>query len=114
MYPPSREQFDSFLLSDVPTQRFLAFRLRHKLVAIMVADELDDGWSAVYSFLSLLSCPLFGGFMILRLIELSQQRTLPYVYLGYYIKDCGKMNYKLNFSPCQQYRDKKWAIIKAR
>ena len=53
MYPPSREQFDSFLLGDVPTQRFLAFRLRHKLVAIMVADELDDGWSAVYSFLSL-------------------------------------------------------------
>jgi arginyl-tRNA--protein-N-Asp/Glu arginylyltransferase len=84
------------------------------LVAIMVADELDDGWSAVYSFFEPdLAARSLGTFMILRLIELSQQRTLPYVYLGYYIKDCGKMNYKLNFSPCQQYRDKKWGVSQA-
>ena len=83
MYPPRREQFDSFLLGDIPTQRFLTFRLQHKLVAIMVADELDDGWSAVYSFFDPdLAARSLGTYMILRLIELSQQAALPYVYLG--------------------------------
>ena len=115
MYPPSREQFDSFLLGDIPTQRFLAFRLQHKLVAIMVADELDDGWSAVYSFFEPdLATRSLGTYMILRLIELSQQAALPYVYLGYYIKECSKMSYKLNFSPSQQYRHRKWEPIQSR
>jgi arginyl-tRNA--protein-N-Asp/Glu arginylyltransferase len=109
MYPPSRSQFESFLLAPAPTVRFISFRRGHKLLAVMVGDELDDGWSAVYSFFDPEEAgQSLGTYMILKLIEITARSDAGYVYLGYHIEDCNKMNYKLNFSPSEQLIDDRW------
>src|SRR5690606_41989845 len=50
MHPPSREQFSTFLVRDLPFSRFYEFRLAGRLVAIAVTDVLPNGLSAVYTF----------------------------------------------------------------
>ena len=53
MYPPSLDQFESFLcqghLRRADT-RFICFRLEQKLLAVAVVDLLPKGLSAIYTF----------------------------------------------------------------
>ena len=49
-----------------------------------------------------------GSFLILKLIEEEQKEKKKYLYLGYYIKECNKMSYKINFKPIQILKNKKW------
>lgn len=100
MYPPSREQFRSFLIEGRSCTRFIEFSLQQKVLGIAVVDELIDGLSAIYTFFD----PDFaerslGSYAVLWQIQEAQARQLPYVYLGYYIRQCQKMNYKTNFHP---------------
>ena len=48
MYPPSREQFNTFLVRDLPFSRFYEFRLDGRLLAVAVTDVLPNGLSAVH------------------------------------------------------------------
>jgi arginine-tRNA-protein transferase len=50
MYPPSRDQFSTFLVRDLPFSRFYEFRLDGRLLAVAVTDLLPNGLSAVYTF----------------------------------------------------------------
>ena len=50
MYPPSREQFDKFLVQSCTDSFFIEFWLDQKLIAVSTCDQLDDGISAVYTF----------------------------------------------------------------
>ncbi len=50
MYPPSRDQFNTFLVRDLPFSRFYEFRLEGRLLAVAVTDVLPNGLSAVYTF----------------------------------------------------------------
>ena len=52
-----------------------------------------------------------GTYMILDMIELSQQLKLPYLYLGYYVEQSPKMAYKTRFAPCQILKDGKWVTF---
>ena len=42
-----------------------------------------------------------GTFNILWSIEYCKQLDVPHLYLGYFIRDCRKMNYKIRFRPCE-------------
>ena len=42
-----------------------------------------------------------GTFTILQIFALAQKLGKPYVYLGYYVADCGSMVYKNRFRPCE-------------
>ena len=71
-----------------------------KLVAVALADIMDGGLSSVYCFydhdyehLSL------GKFSILAQISVAKQSKIPYIYLGYWIKDHFSMGYKENYKP---------------
>ena len=109
MFPPSRDQFSTFLVRDLPFSRFYEFRLESKLLAVAVTDLLPNGLSAVYTFYE----PAeerrsLGRFGILWQISESQRLGLEAVYLGYWIKNCKKMNYKKNFHPYQLLIDHQW------
>lgn len=109
MYPPSRQQYQSFLTSEWGVTRYLEMRADGKLLAVAVIDLLDQGISAVYTFFEPEeSSRSLGTFAVLAEIELAKQQGLAHVYLGYWIKNCRKMSYKTNFRPLEVFRYGHW------
>ncbi|MBO6658808.1 MAG: arginyltransferase [Pseudomonadales bacterium] len=109
MYPASRDQFQSFLVDGRPEARFYEFRDSDKLLAVAVADELNDGLSAIYTFFDPKEdARSLGVFAILWLIEHARELELDYLYLGYWIKQCQKMSYKMDYKPIELYVNNSW------
>lgn len=109
MYPPSREQFIDFLGEGIECTRYLEFRRGGTLVGCSVVDELNDGFSAIYTYFAPGEERLSPGTLaILCLVEEARQRGLPYVYLGYWIEGCRKMSYKDRFQPLEIYINQRW------
>lgn len=114
MYPPSREQFTSFLIEGAIDGFFLEMRLNDRLLALAIVDVLDDGLSAIYTlFEPAEERRSLGTLAVLWQIEEAQRRNLPYVYLGYWIRECRKMNYKTRFQPLQRLQRGRWTDILA-
>lgn len=114
MYPPSIEQFQSFLITDLAFARFYEFRLNGKLLAVAATDVLPTGLSAMYTFFD----PddkrrSLGRYAILWQIQESLRQGLPYLYLGYWIKACQKMNYKTQYQPLEGFIDQDWQALNA-
>lgn len=112
MYPPNREQFSTFLVRDLPFSRFYEFRLNGRLLAVAVTDVLPNGLSAVYTFYD----PdeehrSLGRYAILWQIAETARLGLHAVYLGYWIKNCRKMNYKTQYRPIELFVNQHWAIL---
>ncbi|WP_213878649.1 arginyltransferase [Pseudomonas sp. dw_358] len=112
MYPPSREQFTTFLVRDLPFSRFYEFRVASRLLAVAVTDLLPNGLSAVYTFYD----PAeerrsLGRFAILWQIGEAQRLGLQAVYLGYWIKNCKKMNYKTQYRPIELLINQRWVTL---
>jgi arginine-tRNA-protein transferase len=73
-----------------------------RLTGAMLTDRLTDGLSAVYSFYDAREeRRSLGTYMILALAERARAGGLPYVYLGYWIRDSRKMAYKARFRPLE-------------
>jgi len=110
MYPPSPEQYASFLLSDWGDTVFFEFRdVDNQLLAVSVCDILENGISAVYTFYDVTQPKRSLGVMaVLWLIEEAKNRSLSSVYLGYWIKECQKMNYKTDYRPLEMLIDDHW------
>lgn len=108
------EEYLGFIASGWDETSLIEFRdAREQLLAVAVIDMLTDGISAVYSFFEpTLKKRSLGVYVILWEITEAKELGLPYVYLGYWIKACGKMQYKSNFRPLEIYRGKKWSIYK--
>ncbi|WP_296268555.1 arginyltransferase [Pseudomonas sp. UBA6562] len=112
MFPPSREQFSTFLVRDLPFCCFYEFRLDERLLAIAVCDLLPNGLSAVYTFYE----PSeerrsLGRYAILWQIGETLRRGLEAVYLGYWIKNCKKMNYKTQYRPIELLINQRWVTL---
>jgi arginyl-tRNA--protein-N-Asp/Glu arginylyltransferase len=112
MYPPSREQFSTFLVRALPFSRFYEFRLHGQLLAVAVTDLLPNGLSAVYTFYE----PTeerrsLGRFAILWQIQEARRLNLEAVYLGYWIKNCQKMNYKTQYRPIELLINQRWVTL---
>ena len=89
--------------------RLLEFRLGERLMAVAVTDVTPGGLSAVYTFFDpALSARSPGTFAILCQIEAARGLGLPYLYLGYWIEDCRKMNYKTRFRPVEAWNGRCW------
>ena len=112
MYPADNAQYESFILDASDATRFFGFFQGERLLAVTVCDELADGLSAVYTFFEPNeSKRSLGTFAVLSLIELARSSGLPYTYLGYWVKGCGKMEYKLDFRPIELLREKRWVRL---
>jgi arginine-tRNA-protein transferase len=82
------------------------------LLAVALTDVLGDGLSMVYSFFEPdESARSLGTFMVLDHIERAQQMGLAYVYLGYWVRGSGKMDYKSRFLPQERLMAEGWARV---
>jgi len=73
-------------------------------MAVAVTDVVNSGLSAVYTYFD----PEFdkrslGTMAIIMQIEYAKKSNLDYVYLGYWIEECQKMNYKSFFKPQERF-----------
>ncbi len=106
---PSEKTYMGFINSDWSDSALLEFRIAEQLVAVAVTDFVSDGASAFYTFFdSKLSKRSLGTYAILQQLNLSQSYGLPYLYLGYWIKNCQKMVYKQNFSGLEAFVNQRW------
>lgn len=86
---------------------------QEKLIGVAVTDQIKSGLSAVYTFFD----PEFGSkrslgvFAVLWQIETAIAQNLAYVYPGFWIKDCRKMNYKSNYQPIEGLIKGKWVLL---
>ncbi|HEV2302999.1 MAG TPA: arginyltransferase [Stellaceae bacterium] len=83
---------------------------RETLLAVSLIDQLDDGVSAVYSFFDPRQDKRsLGTWSILWLVEECRRRSLPHVYLGYWIAESPKMAYKARFAGLERLNPGGWA-----
>ena len=112
MYPPSRRQYRDFLTSEWGVTRFLEFRDEQRLIAVSVADQLEDGISAIYAFFDPdEEARSLGVFNILTLVDWAKETNNDFVFLGYWIKNCVKMSYKTQYRPFQLLVNSVWVTI---
>ena len=112
MYPPSRDQYQSFLSAEWGVTRFYGMFLDGRLVGVAVADLIDDGLSAIYTFYDPdLQDRSLGTFAVLWQIAATREMDLDYVYLGYWIKQCQKMAYKIQYRPLELYVNGSWVEL---
>ena len=99
------------LIEETPVDtRLTEFRdIKKRLVAVCLADRLERGLSAVYSFFDPdLRQRSLGNFMILQLVDKANRLDLDHVYLGFWIDGCSKMSYKARFQPIEMKTPEGW------
>lgn len=111
MYPPEIDQFRSFLVEGRAEAAFFEFREGDRLVAVSVADHLNDGLSAIYTFFDPDDSKRSPGvYAVLALAGQAANLQLPYLYLGYWIKQCAKMSYKTDYRPLELFINNRWVL----
>jgi len=113
MYPATREQYEGFLTKEWGITQYLVIRdSKNTLISVAVVDILVNGLSAIYTFFD----PdeekrSLGVYGILSQIQWAQQLNMPYVFLGYSIDACQKMNYKRKYKPYQLFLNNQWVTF---
>lgn len=109
MYPPKPLEFAKWVHCDWLQPLWFEWYLDQRLIAVAAVDRLPRGLSAVYTFFAPdLEDRSLGTFAILEQLRIAREWQLPWLYLGYQIDDCKKMNYKTKFKPNERYIGNRW------
>ena len=104
-----RDYHNMVVTSPVDTVLFEFRTAGGELIAVCLADRMTDGYSAVYSYFEP-SMPKrsLGSFVILWLIERAAAEGMPFVYLGFWVRESPKMEYKSRFRPIEGFGAAGW------
>jgi arginine-tRNA-protein transferase len=110
------EGVESFLVADWCEIQFIEFyslkNTEEVLIGVAVIDAVKSGFSAVYTFFEPDEDSRgLGVYAVLWQIEYAQELKLEYVYPGFWIKDCRKMNYKTRFQPIEGLIKGNWVAL---
>jgi arginine-tRNA-protein transferase len=107
-----------FLLQSRVNSRIVEFRdgphdsHPGRLRMVSMIDILEQGISSVYTFFdTTVHNTSYGSYSILWQIAQCVELNLPYLYLGYYIKDSQKMSYKAKYQPMEGLIDDHWQLM---
>lgn len=106
-------QYRQFFLQSPVTSFMVEFRDTAGILRMVsVIDQTVHGLSAMYTYFD--PAPEFSGlgtYGILWQIQTARQFALKYVYLGYWIRDSNKMQYKQKFQPAEVLINEQWTTL---
>ena len=109
----NNRQYADFLLNTLVDTRLFEFLEGDTVRMVSLIDVVEDGLSAVYTFFDPdMPKASYGTYSILWLIAQCIASRLSYAYLGYWIRDCRKMAYKVNFRPVEYLTEGCWQELK--
>ncbi len=95
----------------------MEYYLNEKLIGVGILDYTTDRNNQISALCSTyfyydtsdeIRKRSLGVYSVLKEIEICQAMNIPLYYLGLYLPDCKKMNYKINYQPCEILLNKKW------
>lgn len=95
----SPEAFRDFLYRSPVDSLEVIYRRDGRLVAVGILDFDGQAASTVYCYFDPADRGSLGAYNILWTIDYCRRLNIPWVYLGYHVADCAKMNYKTRFRP---------------
>jgi leucyl-tRNA---protein transferase len=99
---------EMFVHNPFPTEEW-CYYLDERLIAVGYVDALADGLSAIYFYYEPSQRQRsLGTFNVLSVLAAARSRTLPYVYLGYYVAGCRSLEYKARFRPSEILTPNGW------
>ncbi|MXR36350.1 arginyltransferase [Craterilacuibacter sinensis] len=103
------QQYSEFILKSRVESVLVEFSCQGVLKMVSLVDKLDDGLSAAYTFFEPDEAGTsYGCYSILWQREWALRLGLPYLYLGYWIEDCRKMEYKSRYQPLERLDNGVW------
>lgn len=95
-----------FIDGAFPFAKEISYYYDDKLICVDLIDLLRDGISSIYCYYD----PDFmhlslGKYSFLMQFMLAQKNSIPYIYPGYYVKDCASLSYKAEYKPYKILQD---------